>query len=81
MQRMNVSLLWQLTLGKLEFLFHFHHSICRRPRELTCYLMAIRLVQTDLGDRAAQYYGLEKAPVTLQASVRGIIAQVVIESA
>ncbi|KAL4911660.1 hypothetical protein BDW62DRAFT_59947 [Aspergillus aurantiobrunneus] len=34
------------------------------------------LVQTDLGDRAAQYYGLEKAPVTLEACVRGIIAQI-----
>ncbi|KAI9369629.1 putative NADP(+)-dependent dehydrogenase [Aspergillus egyptiacus] len=34
------------------------------------------LVQTDLGDRAAQYYGLEKAPVTLEDSVRGIVAQI-----
>jgi norsolorinic acid ketoreductase len=34
------------------------------------------LVQTDLGDRAAQAYGLEKAPVTLDESVSGITAQV-----
>lgn len=46
---------------------------------MTYHSMAIRLVQTDLGDRAAQYYGLEKAPVTLEASVRGIIAQVIIQ--
>ncbi len=46
---------------------------------MTYHSMAIRLVQTDLGDRAAQYYGLEKAPVTLEASVREIIAQVIIQ--
>ncbi|KAL2807742.1 toxin biosynthesis ketoreductase [Aspergillus granulosus] len=34
------------------------------------------LVQTDLGDRAAQFYGLEKAPVTLEQSVRGITTQI-----
>ncbi|KAJ0422843.1 hypothetical protein BJY00DRAFT_300088 [Aspergillus carlsbadensis] len=34
------------------------------------------LVQTDLGDRAAQTYGLEKAPVTLDESVSGITAQI-----
>ncbi|OJJ02225.1 hypothetical protein ASPVEDRAFT_28828 [Aspergillus versicolor CBS 583.65] len=43
---------------------------------LTCHSITIRLVETDLGDRAAQYYGLEKAPVTLEASVRRIIAQI-----
>jgi norsolorinic acid ketoreductase len=36
----------------------------------------VRLVQTDLGDRAAQAYGLERAPVTLAESVSGITAQV-----
>lgn len=45
---------------------------------MVCHSMTIRLVQTDLGARAAQYYGLEKAPVTLEACVRGIIAQVII---
>lgn len=35
----------------------------------------LRLVQTDLGDRAAQAYGLERAPVTLDESVSGITAQ------
>ncbi|KAL3449705.1 putative NADP(+)-dependent dehydrogenase [Aspergillus insuetus] len=34
------------------------------------------LVQTDLGDRAAQAYGLERAPVTLDESVSGITAQI-----
>ncbi|CEL00636.1 hypothetical protein ASPCAL00234 [Aspergillus calidoustus] len=34
------------------------------------------LVQTDLGDRAAQAYGLERAPVTLAESVSGITAQI-----
>ncbi|KAL3465081.1 hypothetical protein BJX64DRAFT_253738 [Aspergillus heterothallicus] len=34
------------------------------------------LVQTDLGDRAAQFYGLEKAPVTVEDSVRGISTQI-----
>ncbi|RAK78078.1 SDR family oxidoreductase [Aspergillus fijiensis CBS 313.89] len=34
------------------------------------------LVQTDLGNRAAQYYGLHKAPVTLEDSVRGIMTQI-----
>ncbi|KAL4957459.1 hypothetical protein BDW69DRAFT_156141 [Aspergillus filifer] len=34
------------------------------------------LVQTDLGDRAAQNYGLEKAPVTLEDCVNGAVAQI-----
>ncbi|KAL4801092.1 putative NADP(+)-dependent dehydrogenase [Aspergillus venezuelensis] len=34
------------------------------------------LVQTDLGDRAAQYYGLKKAPVTLKDCVKGVVAQI-----
>ncbi|KAL2834030.1 hypothetical protein BJY01DRAFT_89228 [Aspergillus pseudoustus] len=34
------------------------------------------LVQTDLGDRAARFYGLDKAPVTLEESVRGITTQI-----
>ncbi|RDW86898.1 SDR family oxidoreductase [Aspergillus mulundensis] len=34
------------------------------------------LVQTDLGDRAAQNYGLKEAPVTLEESVRGITTQI-----
>lgn len=39
--------------------------------------MAIRLVQTDLGDRAAKHYGMEQAPVTLEECVSGIITQVI----
>lgn len=35
-----------------------------------------RMVQTDMGSRAAQANGLEKAPVTIQETVRGITYQV-----
>lgn len=34
------------------------------------------MVQTDMGSRAAQANGLEKAPVTLQETVQGITHQV-----
>ena len=35
-----------------------------------------RMVQTDMGSRAAQANGLEKAPVTVQDTVQGIVSQV-----
>lgn len=35
-----------------------------------------RMVQTDMGSRAAQANGLEKAPVTVQDTVLGITNQV-----
>ena len=35
-----------------------------------------RMVQTDMGSRAAQANGLEKAPVTVEDTVRGITHQV-----
>jgi norsolorinic acid ketoreductase len=35
-----------------------------------------RMVQTDMGSRAAQANGLEKAPVTLKETVQGITHQV-----
>lgn len=35
-----------------------------------------RMVQTDMGSRAAQANGLEKAPVTLQETVQGITHQI-----
>jgi norsolorinic acid ketoreductase len=34
------------------------------------------MVQTDMGSRAAQANGLEKAPVTVQDTVHGITSQV-----
>ncbi|KAB8216863.1 hypothetical protein BDV33DRAFT_178224 [Aspergillus novoparasiticus] len=34
------------------------------------------LVQTDMGSRSAQSIGLEKAPLTVQVSVQGIIRQI-----
>lgn len=34
------------------------------------------MVQTDMGSRAAQANGLEKAPVTVQDTVQGIVSQV-----
>jgi norsolorinic acid ketoreductase len=36
----------------------------------------IRMVQTDMGSRAAQAHGLKKAPVTVQDTVHGITSQV-----
>lgn len=38
--------------------------------------MLVRLVQTDMGSRAAQLNGLEKAPVTVEDTVPGITRQV-----
>lgn len=43
-------------------------------------LTLIRLVQTDMGSRSAQSIGLEKAPLTVQESVQGIIKQVCIKN-
>lgn len=34
------------------------------------------MVQTDMGSRAAQFHGLENAPVTVEDTVRGITNQV-----
>ena len=34
------------------------------------------LVQTDMGNRGAQFAGLSEAPVTLDSSVQGLVAMV-----
>ncbi|KAF9889560.1 hypothetical protein FE257_007270 [Aspergillus nanangensis] len=36
----------------------------------------ISMVQTDMGSRAAQFHGMEKAPLTIEESVEGITTQI-----
>jgi norsolorinic acid ketoreductase len=45
---------------------------------LVIFFFRGRLVQTDMGARAAQFNGLEKAPLTIDDTVRGITNQVCI---
>ena len=43
---------------------------------MTFSFLGGRMVQTDMGSRAAQANGLEKAPVTVRDTVQGITNQV-----
>lgn len=42
-------------------------------REQKLWLIWCRWVQTDLGNRGATYFGLEKAAITTKQSVEGMI--------